>query len=77
MINPYLVETWRQKITLRSSGAKYYFACFGFGNWAQVSRKRHKTASEALAYGNAVTARWRRLYDFGIVAMLPEGMAVA
>lgn len=62
MINPTDLVVWKQKFIRRSSGEKFYRAGFdGAKGYSNFSRRKFRTAGEALAYGARVKARWVRL----------------
>jgi hypothetical protein len=69
MINPHLLEVWKQKFVNRARGTKIYRAGFDMLGYSKMSRKTFRTASDALMYGGQVKVRWCRLYDAAILEM--------
>lgn len=73
MINPHLTTTWYLKRADRARGTKTYHAGFDLpAGAARVSRKRHKTATEAIDYGKRVKVRWIRLYNAAVLLAVTE-----
>ena len=71
MRNPYLLDAkykrWRDP---RFFGVKYYLAVISGDGYAKASRRIFKRASEAEAYAIRLRARWMRLYDAAVMAMV-------
>lgn len=61
MIDPNFLTTWAQPTPSRRHGF-HYRAAFELGQYAQFSRRRFKSDNGALAYGERVIERWKRLY---------------
>lgn len=71
MLNPNELVVSKQVIKNKASGEKAYCAVFTIPSFGfDFSKKIFRTASEALEYGQKVKARWMRLYDAAIIAML-------
>ena len=62
MINPNNLQIYKHKFTSRARGTKYYKAGFAMPGYAQVSRRKFRTTTEAVSYGLRVIIRWKRLY---------------
>ena len=66
MIDPNSLQIWKHKITDRARGTKVYKAGFGMPGYAQLSRRKFRTATEAVSYGLRVIIRWKRLYQAAV-----------
>ena len=70
MLNPKQLVVGRKKI-IHPDGTKAYL--FGFSGF-RAGRRIFKTASEAMQYGVRFKARWIRLYDAAMLAMVSEAV---
>lgn len=71
MINPNQLVVWKQKFLDRAHGKKYYRAGFDLqSGYSNFSRRVFGTATEAMDYGKRVKARWIRLYNAAVLAMM-------
>ena len=69
MINPNHLETWRHRHTDRARGSKSYRVGFAMPGVSMISRRKFRTATEAVEYGDRVIARWKRLYAVAILQL--------
>ncbi len=71
IINPHKLIIWTQKFVNRARGTKRYRAGFDLDSgYSNFSRRKFTKASDAVKYGHRVKARWCRLYDARILAMM-------
>jgi hypothetical protein len=70
MINPNRIIVWYSRRTDRARGTKCYHAGLDLPpTYTRISRRKFRTATEAVEYGERAKARWIRLYT---AMSLPE-----
>lgn len=72
MMNPHLLEATYLRVKNPSRAMKYYRPAFGAKGRYVGCRHAFKTALLAKQHAQAVHARWCRLYDAMITALLGE-----
>lgn len=72
-INPRRIKIWSQKFTDLPRGEKYYRAGFQIGHFAQYSRAKFRTATEAQDYATRAIMLWTKLTPPQINERFGEG----